>query len=102
MKKNFEKSTQYYPGVRHKQEVIPKKSAMVILPSLSDPMRGILRNKETFSVDLLENTHTGKKRWGLVLYGVKSKLLDYYRLGYKDPTSASTLDALHIILYQSI
>ena len=36
----------------------------------------------------------GKKRWVLVFYDVKSKLLAYYRLGYKDPTSASDLDAL--------
>ena len=46
-------------------------------------------------MDLLDNTHTGKKHWGLVLYGVKSKLLDYYRLRSKDPTSASTLYYLH-------
>ena len=45
-------------------------------------------------MDLLENTHAGKKRWGLVFYGVKSKLLDYYRLGSKDTTFASTLYAL--------
>ena len=45
-------------------------------------------------MDLLENTHAGKKRWGLVFYGVKSKLLAYYRPGSKEPTSASTLDAL--------
>ena len=45
-------------------------------------------------MDLLEDTHARKKRWGLVFYGVKSKLLAYYRLGSKDPTSASTLDAL--------
>ena len=36
-----------------------------------------------FSVDLLENTHAGKKRLGLVFYGVKYKILAYYRLGSK-------------------
>ena len=45
-------------------------------------------------MDLLENTHAGKKRWGLVFYGVKYKLLAYYRLGFKDPTAHSTLDDL--------
>ena len=79
VKKTFENSTQDYPGVRHKQEVMPKKSAVVRFPSLSDPMCSISCNKDTFSVDLLENTHAGKNRWGLVFYIVKSKLLAYYR-----------------------
>ena len=94
MNKNFDNSTQDYLGVRHEREVMPKKLAVFRFPRLSDPMRGIHRNKETFSVDLLENTHAGKKRWGLVFYGLKSKLLAYYRLGSKDPNSALTLDAL--------
>ena len=79
--------------MRHEREVMPKKSVVVGFTSLSDPMHGIRRNKETFSVDLLENTHAGNKRWGLLFYGVKSKLLAYYRLGSKDPTASSTLDA---------
>ena len=54
-----------------------KKLAVFRFPSLSDPMRGICRNKETFFVDLLENNHAAKKRWGLVFYGVKSKLIAY-------------------------
>ena len=46
-------------------------------------------------MDLLENTYAGKKRWGLVFfYGMKSKLLSYYKLGSKDITSSSTLYAL--------
>ena len=73
---------------------MPKKSAVVIFPSLSDPMRDIFRSKETFSMDLLENKNTGKKRWGIVFYGVKSKLLAYYRLGSKEPTAHSNLNAL--------
>ena len=81
VKKTFDNSTHDYPGVRHEQETIPKKSAVGIFPRIFDPMRGICRNKETFSVDLLENTHVGKKLWGLVFYGVKSKLLAYYILG---------------------
>ena len=80
--------------MRHEREFMPTKSDVVIFPSLSDPMHGICRNKETFSVDLLENTHAGKNRLGLVFYGVKSKLLAYYRLGSKDPTARSTLDDL--------
>ena len=56
VKKTFDKSTQYHPGVRHEHEVMHKRSAVVIFPGLSDPMCGIFRNKETFSVDLLENT----------------------------------------------
>ena len=34
------------------------------------------------------------KALGLIFYGVKSKLLTYYRLGSKDPAAASTLDTL--------
>ena len=94
MKKTFTNSNQDYPGVIHEQKVIPKKSAVEIFTGLSDPLRGIIRNKETLSVDLLEDTHAGKKRWGLVFHGVKYKLLAYYRLGSKNPTAASTLDAL--------
>ena len=70
------------------------KSAVEIFPALSDPLRGVLRNKETFSVDVVENTYAGKKRWGLVFYGLKSKLLAYNCLGSKDPTASLTLDAL--------
>ena len=73
---------------------MPKKSSVEIFPGLSDRLRSISRNKETFSVDILENTHACKKRWGLVFYGVKSNILDYYRLGSKGPTSASNLDAI--------
>ena len=73
---------------------MPKKSAVVRFLSLPDPMRGIRRNKGFFPVDLLENTHVGKKCWGLVFYGVKSKLLDYYRPRLKYPTARLTLDAL--------
>ena len=73
---------------------MPKKSDVVRFPNISYPMHSISRNKETFSVDLLENTHAGKKRWGLVLYCVNFKLLAYYRLGRKDPTARSTLDTL--------
>ena len=80
--------------MRHKREVMPKNMAVVRFPSLSDPMRGISCNKETFPVDLLENTHAGKKIWGLVFYSVKSNIISYYRLGSKDPTAALTLYAL--------
>ena len=73
---------------------MPKNYAVKLFPGLSDPLRGISRNKETFYIDMWEDNHALKKRWGLVFYGVKSKLLAYYRLGSKDPTSASTLDAL--------
>ena len=94
VKKTFENSTQDYSGVRHEQEVMPKKLAVVRFPDLSDPMRRIRCNKETFYVDLLENTQPGKKRWGLLFYGVKLNLIAYYRLGSKDPTSTSNLYAL--------
>ena len=94
VKNTFEKSTQDYPDVRHEREVMPKKSAVAISPGLSYPMFGISRNKKYFSVDLLEDTHVCKNRWGLVFYGVKYKLLAYYRLESKDPTAALTLYAL--------
>ena len=67
---------------------------MVRYPSLYDTMRGVRRNKETVSVELLEDTHAVKKSWGLVSYGVNSKLLYYCRLGSKESTSSSTLDSL--------
>ena len=73
---------------------MPKMSAVEIFPAMADSLRGICRNKETFSVDVVENTYAGKEGWGIVFYRVKSKLLAYYRLGSKDPTGASNLDAL--------
>ena len=73
---------------------MPKKSAVDRFPAVDDSLRVVLCNKETFSVDVVENTHAGNKRWGILFYGVKSKLLAYYRLGSNDPTGASTLDAL--------
>ena len=92
--KTFDNSTQDYSGVRHQQDVMLKKSAVIRFTSLPGPMHGILRNKETFSVDLLENTRSGGKRWGLVFDGVKSILVSYYRLGSKEPNSSKTLYAL--------
>ena len=94
MKKTFENSNQDFSGVKHEQEMMPKKFSLEIFPVIYDPLRGISRNKENFSVDLLEDIHAGKNRWDLVFYGVKSKLLVYYRLGSKDPTAALTLYAL--------
>ena len=80
--------------MRHKYEVMRKNSSVVRYPSLPDPMCGIRRNKEKFSVVLLEDTHSGKNCWGQLFYGVKYKPLDYYRLGSREPTTFSTLDAL--------
>ena len=77
--------------MRHERESITNKSTLVRFPSLPDPMHSILRNAETFSVDVTEFTHARKTLWGLVFYGVKSKLLYYYRLGSKYPTASSTL-----------
>ena len=75
VRNTFATSTQDYPGVIHEWDLMSKKSAVEIFPSLSDTLRGISRNKETFFVDLLEDTHAGKKRWGLLFYVVKYKLL---------------------------
>ena len=55
-----EASTWDYPGVRHEHEVIPKNATVVRFPSLTDPIRGIFRNMETFLVDVIDFTHTGK------------------------------------------
>ena len=93
MKKTFESSTQFYVGVRHEREVMPKKSAVGRFPAMSDSLRSVRRNKETFSVDVVLDKHA-RLRWGIVFYGLKSKLLDYYRLGSMDPTGSSTLDSL--------
>ena len=57
VKKTFNNSTRDYPGVRHERGVMPKKLAVVVFPSLYDNMRGIRRNKETFSVDFVDNNH---------------------------------------------
>ena len=84
--------------MRHEQEVMLKKPYVFIFPSLPDPMSGVHCNKETFPLDLLEDTHTGKKRCGLVFYGVKSKILAYYIHGSKYPTLSLTLDALGNII----
>ena len=73
---------------------MPKNSDVEIFPAMADSLRVVRRNKENFSVDVVENKYAGKKRWGIVFYGVKSKLLAYYRLGSKDPTGALTLYAL--------
>ena len=63
VKKTLEASTHYYPGVRHERKVTPKKSAVVRFTILIDPIRGVCRNKETFSVDLLEDTYAEKFFW---------------------------------------
>ena len=93
MKKTFEYSTQFYPGVRHEREVMPKKSAVEIFSAMTDSLRSIRQNKETFSVGVVLDTHAGS-RWGIVFFCLKSKQLPYYRLGLKEPTGSSTLDAL--------
>ena len=73
---------------------MPKKYVVVKFTSLPDPMCGIRWNKETFSMDVTQFTHTGVKHWGLVFYDVNYKLLAYYRLGFQDPTDSSILDVL--------
>ena len=94
VRKTFESSTQFYAGVRHEREVMHKKRTVEIFLAMHYSLRNVLRNKETFSVDVVEDTHAGKTRWGIVFYGVKSKLLAYNHLGSKKPTGTSTLYAL--------
>ena len=90
----FEASTQDYPGVRHEHEVMHKKLDVLKFPIITYPMRSIWRNRETFLADAVEFNHAGEKCWGLVLYGVKTKLINYYRLGSKEHTTQSILDKL--------
>ena len=59
VKKTFEYSTQFYPGVSHEGELMPKKSAVEIFPAMPDSLCGFCRNKETFSVDAVGNTYLG-------------------------------------------
>ena len=94
MKKTYESSTQFYAGVRHERELMPKKLAVDRFPAMSDSLRSIRKNKDNFSVYVVVDTHARKTRWGIVFYGLKSKLLAYYCIGSKDPTGSSTLDAL--------
>ena len=42
-----------------------RKSALAIFTSISNPVRAVSRNMETF-LNLLDDTHSGKKRWGIV------------------------------------
>ena len=90
-KNNFEAYTQYYPGVQHEREAMPKKSEVLLFMILPDPLRNIWCNKEPFLADIMEFTHNGGMRWWLVLYGVKKKLIYSYRLGYKDVNPHLTL-----------
>ena len=46
--------------MRHESEFMPNNSAVVRFTVLHDPMHGVCRNKETFSVGLLEDTHSVK------------------------------------------
>ena len=78
IRKTFESSTQFYAGVRHEREGMPKKSAMERFPAMPDSLCSVRRNKESFPVDVVEDTYTGKTRWGIIFYGVKSKSLAYY------------------------
>ena len=48
----------------------------------------------------MEITQSGEKYWGLVFYGLKSKLLAYYILGSKQPTNTSTLYALGQLIHK--
>ena len=73
--------------------MLPKNSAVERFPAMTDSLQSIRRNKETFSVDVVLHTHTGS-RWGHVFFGLKSKLLAYYRLCSKEPTRISTIDVL--------
>ena len=59
VKKTFETSTQDYSGVRHDCEVTTKKSSVVSFPILPYPVCSIRFNKESFSVYVLEDTHSG-------------------------------------------
>ena len=77
MKKTFKSSTQFYASVRHEREVMPKKLATERFPAIPGSLRNVRRNKKTFSVGVVADTHAGKTRWRIVFYGVKSKLLAY-------------------------
>ena len=45
VKKTFESSTQFYAGVKHEQEVMPKNSEVERFPAISDSLRSLRRNK---------------------------------------------------------
>ena len=45
-------------------------------------------------MDVVLDKHARKTRWGIIFCGLKSKSLAYYRLGSKEPTGNSTIDAL--------
>ena len=83
----FDASTKDYTGVRNEREEIPKKLEVIRFTSLPDTMHGIRCNKEMFLEDVMEHSHSGEKRWGLVFYGIKTKLMENYRLCSKDPTA---------------
>ena len=73
MKKTFESYTQFYAGVRHERELMPKKLAVDRFPAMSDSLRSVRRNKKTFSVDVVVDTKARKTRSGILFFGLKSK-----------------------------
>ena len=62
MNNTFEYFAQGCHGIQHDQEVFSKKYGILIFPNLPDSMCSICYNKETFSVDVVENLHSGGKR----------------------------------------
>ena len=64
VKKIFESSTQFYAGARHEREVIPNKSATESFSTMPDSLRIVRCNKETFSVDVVVDTHAVKRGGG--------------------------------------
>ena len=73
VKNTFESSTQFYAGVRHEREVMPKKLVVDRFPAMSDSLRSVRRNKKTFSVDVVVDTKARKTRSGILFFGLKSK-----------------------------
>ena len=63
--------------VRNEHEFMPKNYVVVRFHILPYPIHSIRHNKKIFSGGVTKDTHAGKKRWGVVFYGVKFKLLAY-------------------------
>ena len=89
LKKTFETSTQYYILLN---EVLPKKLEILKVLGLPNSIRGIKRNRKTFSADFVEHSNYGIRKWGLAFLGIKSRILVYYILGDNAPTVASNFD----------
>ena len=98
VKRTFAATTQLYQTVPQENESIPKNYFLERFSALGAPYRGIRRNDETFSVDIVpERVANGKLKHLLVFSGLTSKFSAIYDLLF-----TKCADASHTALAQFI